>query len=140
MDEKQLEAQSRLLIELGEPETWLETMLRASRRSAIHEAAAGNEELAKRWRRLTRGLEYAVAATVHDPLTGEASTQSQMEQCELTQADRKAAMVQAQAFAGRQNVGTPASPIDETSNIARQHPNPIAGPEDTATQSHASQT
>ena len=69
MDEKQLEAQSRLLIELGEPETWLETMLRASRRSASHEASVGNEELARRWRTLTRGLEYAIAATVHDPIT-----------------------------------------------------------------------
>ena len=68
MDEKQLEAQSRLLIELGEPETWLETMLRASRRSAAHEASQGNEELAQRWRKLTRGLEYAIAATVHDPI------------------------------------------------------------------------
>ena len=68
MDEKQLEAQSRLLIELGEPETWLETMLRASRRSASFEAASGNEELARRWRTLTRGLEYAIAATVHDPI------------------------------------------------------------------------
>ena len=44
-----------------------------------------------------------------------AETQSQMEQRELTQADRKAAIAQAQAFAGRQNVGTPASPINETS-------------------------
>ena len=69
MDEKQLEAQSRLLIELGEPETWLETMLRASRRSASHEASQGNGELARRWRKLTRGLEYAIAATVHDPIT-----------------------------------------------------------------------
>ena len=68
MDEKQLESQSRLLIELGEPETWLETMLRASKRSAVHEAGAGNEELARRWRALTRGLEYAIAATVHDPI------------------------------------------------------------------------
>ena len=68
MDEKQLEAQSRLLIELGEPETWLETMLRASKRSAAHEASQGNEELARRWRKLTKGLEYAIAATVHDPI------------------------------------------------------------------------
>ena len=74
MDEKQLESQSRLLIELGEPEAWLETMLRASRRSASHEASQGNEELASRWRRLTRGLEHAIAATVDDPLAGTAST------------------------------------------------------------------
>lgn len=70
MDERQLESQSRLLIELGEPETWLETMLRASRRSAGHEARNGNEELAGRWRRLTRGLEHAIAATVNDPIAG----------------------------------------------------------------------
>ena len=70
MDEKQLESQSRLLIELGEPEAWLETMLRASRRSASHESAQGNEQLASRWRKLTRGLEYAIAATVDDPIAG----------------------------------------------------------------------
>ena len=75
MDERQLESQSRLLIELGEPETWLETMLRASRRSAAHEAAAGNEELARRWRKLTGGLEYAIAATVHDPIADPAEPQ-----------------------------------------------------------------
>ena len=69
MDEKQLEAQSRLLIELGEPETWLETMLRASRRSALHAEGIGDMGLAKRWQTLTRGLQYAIAATVHDPLT-----------------------------------------------------------------------
>ena len=69
MDEKQLEAQSRLLIELGEPETWLETMLRASRRSALHAEGTGDMELARRWQTLTRGLQYAIAATVHDPIT-----------------------------------------------------------------------
>ena len=73
MDERQLEAQSRLLIELGEPETWLETMLRASRRSAGHEASQGNQALAKRWRKLTRGLEHAIAATVNDPVAEPAS-------------------------------------------------------------------
>ena len=69
MDEKQLEAQSRLLIELGEPETWLETMLRASRRSALHAEVTGDESLARRWQNLTRGLQYAIAATVNDPIT-----------------------------------------------------------------------
>ena len=69
MDERQLEAQSRLLIELGEPETWLETMLRASRRSALHAEGTGDESLARRWQNLTRGLQYAIAATVNDPIT-----------------------------------------------------------------------
>ena len=68
MDEKQLEAQSRLLIELGEPETWLETMLRASRRSALHAEGIGDMGLSRRWQNLTRGLQYAIAATVHDPI------------------------------------------------------------------------
>ena len=80
MDEKQLESQSRLLIELGEPETWLETMLRAASRSASHASSTGDEELAKRWRKLGKGLEYAVAATVNDPIAGEpldTATQSQ---------------------------------------------------------------
>ena len=70
MDEKQLESQSRLLIELGEPETWLETMLRASRRSALHAEVTGDESLARRWQNLTRGLQYAIAATVNDPVAG----------------------------------------------------------------------
>ena len=73
MDEKQLEAQSRLLIELGEPETWLETMLRASRRSALHAEGTGDESLARRWQNLTRGLQYAIAATVNDPIAGHES-------------------------------------------------------------------
>ena len=68
MDERQLESQSRLLIELGEPETWLETMLRASRRSALHAEGIGDLALSRRWQTLTRGLQYAIAATVHDPI------------------------------------------------------------------------
>ena len=75
MDEKQLESQSRLLIELGEPEAWLETMLRASRRSAMHEASQGNEQLAGRWRRLTKGLEYAIAA-IGEPMDTEPQAQA----------------------------------------------------------------
>jgi hypothetical protein len=81
MDEKQLEGQSRLLIELGEPESWLETMLRAARRSALHADDSGDDAMAKRWRNLTRALEYASAAAAHDPLTAgepsDSATQSQ---------------------------------------------------------------
>ena len=81
MDEKQLEGQSRLLIELGEPESWLETMLRAARRSATHADDIGDSSLAGRWRNLTRALEYASAAAAHDPMTAgeptDTATQSQ---------------------------------------------------------------
>ena len=68
MDEKQLESQSRLLIELGEPEAWLETMLRAAKRSASHADDIGDRALAGRWRDLARSLERAAAATSHDPM------------------------------------------------------------------------
>ena len=71
MDEKQLEGQSRLLIELGEPESWLETMMRAARRSATHADDIGDSSLAGRWRNLTRALEYASAAAAHDPMTAD---------------------------------------------------------------------
>ena len=71
MGEKQLEGQSRLLIDLGEPEIWLETMLRAARRSASHADDIGDQALAGRWRNLARALEYASAAAAHDPLTAD---------------------------------------------------------------------
>ena len=82
MDEKQLEGQSRLLIELGEPESWLETMLRAARRSASHADDTGDRSMAGRWRNLARALEYASAAAAHDPMTSldepsDSATQSQ---------------------------------------------------------------
>ena len=86
MDERQLEAQSRLLIELGEPETWLETMLRASRRSALHAEGIGDVGLSRRWQTLTRGLQYAIAATVHDPLT---ETNQSGAQCSVYQGERQ---------------------------------------------------
>ena len=89
MDEKQLEAQSRLLIELGEPETWLETMLRASRRSALHAEGVGDMALSLRWQTLTRGLQYAIAATVHDPIADQpldTASQSQSQQA-MTQSN-----------------------------------------------------
>ena len=69
MDERQLESQSRLLIELGEPEAWLETMLRAARRSASHADDLGDRALAGRWRNLARSLEHAAAAVAPDPMT-----------------------------------------------------------------------
>ena len=69
MDEKQLEAQSRLLIELGEPEAWLETMLRAAKRSASHCGwTLADRALAGRWRNLARSLEHAAAGTARDPM------------------------------------------------------------------------
>jgi len=42
---------------------------RAARRSALHAAATGDEELAKRWRRLEKALDYANAAIAADPFT-----------------------------------------------------------------------
>ena len=68
MDERQLESQSRLLIELGEPEAWLETMLRAARRSAAHADDIGDRAMSGRWRNLARSLEHAAAATAQDPM------------------------------------------------------------------------
>jgi hypothetical protein len=83
MDEKPIDDQSRLLIQLGEPETWLETMLREARRQALHAAAKGDEPLAKRWRKLAKGLDQATAASADNPMvTGEpndSATQSQGE-------------------------------------------------------------
>ena len=81
MDEKQLESQSRLLIELGEPEAWLETMLRAAKRSASHADDIGDRAMSGRWRDLARSLERAAAATALDPMQagepGDSAIQSQ---------------------------------------------------------------
>ena len=86
MDSKPIESQSRLLLELGEPESWLEAMLRASRREALHAATQGHEELAKRWRRLERALDYASAANSVEPFSegrpsesAQGETQAQVE-------------------------------------------------------------
>jgi hypothetical protein len=84
-DAQELETQSATLIELGEPESWLETMLRASRRQALHEASLGRVALAERWRKLTQALDHASAAmaTNANPMQagepGESATQSQGE-------------------------------------------------------------
>jgi hypothetical protein len=83
MSENSIEDQSRLLIALGEPESWLETMARASRRSALQAAANGDETLAQRWRKLASALDHASASLANDvnPMQagepGETSTQSQ---------------------------------------------------------------
>jgi hypothetical protein len=61
MEKNDVEAQARLLIELGEPESWLETMQRAAGRSALHASAHGDETLAERWRKLCRALNHASA-------------------------------------------------------------------------------
>jgi len=61
MESEERAAQAKLLIDLGEPESWLETLQREARRAALHAGAQGDEELAKRWRRLDKALDSASA-------------------------------------------------------------------------------
>lgn len=61
MDSDERAAQAKLLIDLGEPESWLETLQREARRAALHAGAQGDETLAERWRRLDKALDSASA-------------------------------------------------------------------------------
>ena len=80
MSENSIEGDARLNADLGEPESWLETLLREARRRALKAATQGDESLAKRWRNVVRGLDTATAASATDAHISEPSetaTQSQ---------------------------------------------------------------
>jgi hypothetical protein len=83
MSENPIEGDARLNADLGEPETWLETLLREARRRALKAAAIGDEPLAKRWRKVVAGLDQASAATMTSDKPGDTAgngvTQSQGE-------------------------------------------------------------
>jgi hypothetical protein len=71
MTENSIEGDARLNADLGEPESWLETLLREARRRALKAAANGDETLAKRWRKVVAGLDQASAATMTSDKPGD---------------------------------------------------------------------
>ena len=84
---RQLGTIEAFLIELGEPETWLESDVAGVEASALHAEGIGDVGLSRRWQTLPEGPSVLlIAATVHDPLT---ETNQSGAQCSVYQGERQ---------------------------------------------------